>query len=136
MGRYLLIEFDEAESAVKLKKQVDQAARSGKSFRVIGYYASPEVDMSCECDPDSYTFNRGRPYSPSKQVHKTGWTKCLDCGKYRQHYIMMKNLLAPEKIIKPPLHKMREYFTKKIANFYHYNSSIIIGQRMVKEEHE
>lgn len=136
MGRYLLIEFDETESAVKLKKQIDQAARSGKKFRVIGYYASPDAEKYCSCDPDTYSFNRGRPYSPSKQVHKTGWTKCLACGNYRSHYILMKNLIEPGKIIKPHLHKMKEYFSKRAVDFQHYISHITMSQRMVEEERE
>lgn len=123
MGRYLLIEFDESESAVKLKKQIDQAARSGKKFRVVGYFASPDIDKYCTCDPETHTFNKGRPYSPIKQVAKTGWAHCQVCGNYRRPY-MMKNLLAPEKIINPPLHRMKEHFSKKLKQFYNYTGHI------------
>lgn len=94
--RYILIEFDDKDTAAKLKKQLDQATRKGKNFRVVGYFAAPEGPY-CDCDPDFWTFQKGRQYAPSKHVYKSGWTKCLICNKYRDTR-QYNNLLTVEKL--------------------------------------
>lgn len=129
MGRYLLIEFDENEAALKLKKQIDAATRGGKSFRVVGYFASPPAPF-CQCPIEQWTKEKGRPYAPSKFMKKTGWRKCLKCNLYRDFDDRLHNQLKPEKIIKP---RMRDHVAA-IKNLGHWVNSISSSSQQYKEQ--
>lgn len=111
MSRYLLIEFDDKDSATKLKKQIDHATKNGRNFRVIGYFAKPDGPY-CDCDQDTWTYNRGKPYAGSKHIRKTGWTKCLECGNYRDN-ASYNNLLGVDKLIKYVKQKVIKHYKTK-----------------------
>ena len=105
MSRYLLIEFDDKNSALKLKKQIDQATKSGRSFRVVGYFVKPDGPY-CQCPVTEWTFERGRKYAPSKPVRKYGWRKCQVCNLYRDEPGYLPNVLKWDKVIKPRILSM------------------------------
>lgn len=94
-SRYLLIEFDDDKQAESLKKKIDKATKSGKGFRVIGYYARPS--NWCKC------FRRYKNQQEWKIARgpKLGWWICLECRKpmVRSHHLV--NLLKMGDIIKP-----------------------------------
>lgn len=111
MGRYILIEFDDNESAVKLKRQIDLATKKGKLFRVVGYFAKPDGPY-CDCDVATWTFERGKPFSPTKHSRKTGWVKCLVCDRYREPGYF-SNLLGVDKVARYLRKTIQHYKTKQ-----------------------
>lgn len=132
MGRYLLIEFEDKEPAATLMKQINKATRNGKSFRVVGYYASPDGPY-CQCPVEEWTHERGRPYAPSKFIRKYGWVKCLRCELYRDNPPFLRNLLGVERLINPRTSKVN-YKGKR--SLMHYFSSISAQSRLAPGTHE
>lgn len=123
MGRYLLIEFDDKEAAVKLMKQINEATRKGKSFRVVGYYASPDGPY-CQCLVDHWTHERGKPYSPSKIIRKYGWVKCLQCNLYRDGPFRLANLLGVEKLISSRIRSLNLNKPMKLTQWFSTISAV------------
>lgn len=70
MARYLLIEFDENDSADRMRAQINAAEANGKSFRVIGMFSKP--GRLCDCLTDSGKSVRGA---------KFGWWLCAECRR-------------------------------------------------------
>lgn len=70
MGRYLLVEFDDNDSADRMRAQIDAAEAKGKSFRVIGLWAKPS--KLCDCLVKSGKSIRGS---------KLGWYVCPTCRR-------------------------------------------------------
>ena len=100
MSRFLLIEFDEKDSALKLKKQIDQATKKGRPFRVVGYFVQADGPY-CQCPVSEWTHDRARKYAPSKWIKKYGWRKCLNCNLYRDQPGYLPNLLKAAKVLRP-----------------------------------
>ena len=96
-SRYVLLEFDNAEQADKLREQVDRATRAGKSYRVVGYFAKPQAPY-CGCGKETETRN-----SPStlKRGKKFGWWVCTECKRPAASISGLVNLMFPSDIIKP-----------------------------------
>lgn len=122
MGRYLLIELDDNDSALKLKKQIDQATKAGKTMRVVGYFASPPAPY-CQCPMEHWSHEKGRPFAPSKFIRKSGWRKCLTCNLYRDFDSYLVNLLKPGKLLKP---RMRQHNTK-VKGLGHFVTSLTMS---------
>lgn len=70
MGRYLLIEFDDNDSADRMRAQIDTAHANGKQFRVVGMFSRPST--LCDCSTRSGKSVRGA---------KFGWWLCTECRK-------------------------------------------------------
>lgn len=70
MARYLLIEFDDNDSADRMRAQIDSAEGNGKRFRVVGMFS--RATKLCECATRSETSVRGSKY---------GWWLCPECRK-------------------------------------------------------
>lgn len=86
MGRYLLIEFDDNESADRLRAQIDSAEAAGKNFRVVGMYSKPSLLCSC-------------PTRPPEGVKgaKFGWWLCPECRRpVSGWHQLLKNMLDDE----------------------------------------
>ena len=133
--RYILIEFDDKDTAAKLKKQLDKATAGGKMFRVVGYFAAPEGPY-CNCDPDLWTYQRGRKYAPSKYTHKAGWTKCLVCNNYRD-IRRYTNLLTVEKVASFAKRVVKHWRTKQPMEVVSHISSIeFINKVNPEKSHE
>lgn len=96
-SRYLLIEFDDAESAEKLKQQIDNATRAGKKFRVVGFFAKPQAPY-CACPPEEQMTTKTRETS-LKRGKKFGWWVCTNCKRPAQNNGALVNLLKPRDII-------------------------------------
>lgn len=95
--RFLLIEFDDATQADKLKSQIDEATRRGRGYRVVGLFARPGNDY-CLCG----TWTTGRNRNTSlKRGEKFGWWVCTTCKKPAPMMVGLKNLVKPEDIINP-----------------------------------
>ena len=97
-ARYLLIEFDEETSALKLKEQIDGLSRRGKPFRVVGLFAKPT--NYCECGIDTWT-TTARRVATTKRGRKFGWHVCTTCKRPTASESGLVNLIAPSDIINP-----------------------------------
>lgn len=113
-GRYLLIEFDDEQSASLLRAQIDTATKKGKKFRVVGLFARP--GRTCICVPV-----RGiRAKDQFQRGSKLGWWLCTSCHKPRLGDHQLHNLITPDEIVDPslftgvdtltPALQVREYF--------------------------
>lgn len=93
-GRYLLIEFDDEQSASSLRAQIDAASKKGKKFRVVGLFARPGKPCTCSIIGE-------RSKDLVKQGSKFGWWLCQRCGKPRLGNHQLKNLIIPTEVIEP-----------------------------------
>jgi hypothetical protein len=98
-GRFLLIEFDDEATATHLREQIDVASRKGKGFRVVGLFARP--GNFCKCPSRVWITERGKA-AKVKRGAKFGWSVCTDCKRPLPVMSFLKNLIAPEDIIRPP----------------------------------
>ena len=95
-SRYLLIEFDDEASANKLRAQIDNATRNGKSFRVVGLFAKPRG--YCECPPKKQVTTKTQE-STLKRGKRLGWWVCQVCQRPAQNNSALINLMKPRDII-------------------------------------
>lgn len=70
MARYLLIEFDDNDSADRMRAQINAAEANGKRFRVIGMFSKP--GRLCDCSTRTTSSVRGA---------KFGWWLCPNCRR-------------------------------------------------------
>ena len=124
-GRYLLIEFDDAESANALRTQIDSASRKGKKYRAVGLFAIPGPTF-CDCGKETSTRTEG---SSLKRGKKFGWWVCSICKK-PSTMMRLNNLIGVEEIISPRLTKRREALTKQLVDLIHYPLSIELPTRL------
>lgn len=96
-ARYLLIEFDEEESATLLRAQIDNATRKGKKYRIVGLFAKP--GRSCTC----FVIAGERAKNRVVRGSKLGWWLCTYCKRPRLGNHELKNLVGPEEIVVPAL---------------------------------
>lgn len=115
-GRYLLIEFDDVETANRMRAQIDAASRSGKKFRVIGLFSRPGPEF-CRCG--DWISRRGHQ-APTKRGEKFGWTVCLQCKKPVPIMSFLKNLIKPKDIIAPPMYDI----VNQPMGFYPYGLTL------------
>ena len=99
-SRYLLIEFDDQASAERLRAQIDNATRNGKSFRVVGLFAKPRAPY-CACPPQSHVTTKTNA-STLKRGKRLGWWVCQTCQRPAQNNSALINLLKPKDIINLP----------------------------------
>lgn len=95
-GRYLLIEFDDEASALSLRAKIDNAAKAGKKFRVVGLFARPGKACSCVAPPTDRAKDR------VVRGGKLGWWLCTYCHKPRLGNHQLHNLIDPKEVIEPP----------------------------------
>lgn len=95
-SRYLLVEFDDEESALSLKEKID--ATQGKKFRVVGLFAKPT--SYCQCGVDTWTTTKANP-ATTKRGRKFGWWVCTQCKRPAASISGLVNLIAPDDIINP-----------------------------------
>jgi len=114
-GRFLLIEFDDEQSASRLRAQIDKASMSGKRFRVIGLFSRPGPKF-CKCE--TWESNRGSK-STIKIGAKFGWAVCTTCKLPAPSMSFLRNLIKPHDIIDPP-----KYDTKHKVGFYCYGLTL------------
>lgn len=117
-GRFLLIEFDDEESANALRAKIEDASRRGKRFRIVGMFARPGPTF-CRCG--NWVTQRGRPSTPTKRGEKFGWSVCLQCRKPVPVMGFLKNLVQPVDIIKPPVYDIQG----KQLSFYTYGLTAV-----------
>ena len=96
-SRYLLIEFEDEASALKLKSQIENATRAGKRFRVVGLFAKPQAPY-CACPPDTQVTTKTQA-SRLKRGKKFGWWVCTVCKRPAQNNASLVNLMKPRDII-------------------------------------
>lgn len=96
-SRYVLLEFDNAEQADRLREQVDKATRAGKPYRIIGYFAKPQAPY-CRCGKEIETRQSS---STLKRGRKFGWWVCQECKRPSASISGLVNLMTPRDIIKP-----------------------------------
>lgn len=96
-SRYLLIEFDDEESALKLKEKLD--ATEGRRFRVVGLFAKPTA--YCQCGVNTWTTTKASPAN-IKRGKKFGWWVCTECRRPTSSLSGLVNLLKPRDIINSP----------------------------------
>ena len=111
-ARYLLIEFDDATQADKLRNQID--ARKGISMRVVGLFAKP-LPPYCSCGKEITTRQQA---TSTKRGKRFGWWVCTECKRPTASISGLVNLIAPDDIINPSTHKSGLY------NLMHYFYSI------------
>jgi hypothetical protein len=111
-SRYLLIEFDDAAQADKLRQQID--ARKGISMRVVGLFAKP-LPPYCGCGKE---ITMRAQKSTLKRGARFGWWVCTECKRPSASVSGLKNLIAADDIINPPTHKVG------LFNLIHYFWSI------------
>lgn len=70
MARYLLVEFDDNDSADRMRAQINNAESAGKNFRVIGMFSKPGA--LCDCSTRSDRSVRGKRF---------GWRLCEACRR-------------------------------------------------------
>lgn len=75
MGKWLLVEFDNDESADALCAQINAATAKGKAFRVLGIFNKPPKKR-CECGHGVESRRR-----PVKRHRKTGFWYCTNCKR-------------------------------------------------------
>jgi hypothetical protein len=97
-SRYLLIEFDDEESALRLKEKLDDGSRQGRAYRVVGLFAKPTG--YCQCGFDTWTTTKASP-STTKRGRKFGWWVCTTCKRPTSALAGLINLLKPRDIINP-----------------------------------
>jgi len=119
-GRFLLIEFDDDTSATLLREQINAATRKGRRFRVVGMFARP--DNFCSCDIRVWTTIKGKGEAKTKRGAKFGWLVCTSCKRPIPMMSFLKNLIAPEDIIKAPRYDIVNNDSKKTTSvgFYTY----------------
>ncbi len=87
MARYVLLSFDNTETANEFVKRIDRQTEQGKPFRVIGIYA--RFTKFCECGDDV-------PATEIKMDKKTRWWYHARCKKPRKRYQCPANLRLPQ----------------------------------------
>lgn len=117
-SRYLLIEFDDAESADALKQRID--ATGGKKFRVIGLFAKPTA--YCQCPLDGQTETKASP-AKIKRGKKFGWWVCTECRRPTSSLSGLVNLLKPRDIIDSPTWEAPDT-NRGITKWTHYIPSL------------
>lgn len=125
-SRYVLIEFDDKEAALKLKGQIDKATRAGKPFRVVGYFAKPEAPY-CMCGREVTEATKA---SSLIRNEKSGLYKCKLCGLY-SNLTSPKNLLKLEKVINPPTYQGKHYRTGEVVEWVHHFLTLTALGRLV-----
>lgn len=96
-SRYLLLEFEDEASALKLKQQIEAATRAGKRFRVVGLFAKPQAPY-CACPPEAQITTKTHGTS-LKRGRKFGWWVCINCKRPAQNNAALVNLMKPRDII-------------------------------------
>lgn len=86
MAKYLVIEFDEDDTAEKLKQKIDAATDGGARYRVAGMF-KPPVEW-CPC-PRPKGYHKGEV----ARGKKYGWFVHLDCRKARKGTHPLTNIL-------------------------------------------
>ena len=117
-GRFLLIEFDDEESANALRAKIEDASKRGKRFRVVGMFSRPGPTF-CRCG--NWVTQRGRTSTPTKRGEKFGWSVCLQCRKPVPVMGFLKNLVRPVDIINPPVYDIQG----KQLGFYTYGLTAV-----------
>lgn len=117
-GRFLLIEFDDEESANALRAKIEDASRRGKKFRVVGMFSRPGPNF-CRCG--NWTTQRGAPHTPNKRGQKFGWQVCLKCKRPVPVMSFLRNLIEPKDIISAPSY---DILGKKLT-FYTYGLTAV-----------
>ncbi len=119
-SRYLLVEFDDAESADRLRQQIDNATRSGKKFRVVGLFAKPQAPY-CQCGKETTTKTQA---SSLKRGKKFGWWVCTQCKRPAASISGLVNLLTKRDIIDPSGFETKSpQFGTHTQAFYFYSIS-------------
>jgi hypothetical protein len=98
-GRYLVIEFDDDQDADKLRAQIDEATKKGRSYRAVGLFARP--GKVCICS--NIAAERGRSRDNVIRGAKFGWWLCTKCHRPRLGNHELKNLIPQTDIIEPTL---------------------------------
>lgn len=124
-GRYLLIEFDDPQSADALRARIDNATREGKRYRVVGMFAIPGPQF-CECDTKVDTKTQR---STLQRGRKFGWWVCKVCKK-PDSYMRLVNLIGVEEIIKPRIYRIINALTRKVDPMISYPMSIELPTRL------
>jgi hypothetical protein len=119
-ARYLLIEFDDEATALKLKAQLDERTRAGRSLRVVGLFAKPT--NTCTCDPALKVTNRSHD-SSLKRGKKFGWWVCTICGRPDSQLTGLRNLLRPRDLIAAPSWDANDNRGRS-TKWYHYIGSL------------
>ena len=117
-SRYLLIEFDDEDSALKLKERIDAA--QGKRFRVIGLFAKPT--SYCQCGIAGQTETKATK-SRLRRGKKFGWWVCTVCKRPTSAISGLVNLLKPRDIINPPTWEGPDIY-KNQTQWTHYIPTI------------
>lgn len=120
-SRYLLIEFDDADGAEKLKERINEASRAGKAYRVVGLFAKPT--NYCQCDPNTKITTKVSP-SVLKRGKKFGWWVCTQCKRPDSSISGLRNLLNPHDIIKSPQWALR---SEQWSHYIPTLSGLVLG---------
>lgn len=88
MARYLLIEFDDNDSADRMRAQIDTAEANGKNFRVAGMFTPPT--RWCVC-PESGGYHKEEVVRGGK----LGWWVHIACRRARKGTHQLTNLILP-----------------------------------------
>ncbi len=98
-SRYLLVEFDDEQSATNLRAKLDAATMAGSRYRVVGLFAKPTA--YCQCDTNGDTASRTNP-GVLRRGRKFGWWVCVNCKRPTSALAGLRNLLRPSDIVAPP----------------------------------
>lgn len=111
-GRILVIEFDDAASADTLRARIDKATRDGKRYRVIGLFSRPNGPW-CTCGSNKVS-DRAKGRAKTKWSRKYGFRICTECNRYVGDLGGLKNLVAPDDIISPPIADLQDSRNNKV----------------------
>lgn len=93
MGRYILIEFDNDDSAERLCAQINTATEAGKPFRIAGIFQRPPAKR-CECGSLRVpTQSRSRLDNGVRRHKKTGFYYCTRCKRVLKGWQSPRNFL-------------------------------------------
>jgi hypothetical protein len=84
MARYLVIEFQDNESAEKLMEQVHRASASGALYRVVGLFIKPRNTCKCYRHEASNYQRVKLGQTGIRYGQKYGWWVCSRCNRPRE----------------------------------------------------
>lgn len=116
-GRFLLIEFEDENTAEALRAQIDSASLRGKKYRVVGMFSRPGPTF-CGCG--NWITSRGTS-AKVKRGAKFGWSVCLICKKPVPVMSFLKNLILPHQVIDAPQHTI----AGQSMGFYTYGMTAV-----------